>query len=165
MLRPSMGESRVAEHTTGWLSEGSRMTRPRIISGSSHCAAFMSAICPSYSSPWLPAVKSSVGPSPLAIEMMGIWIEPQADSSREWGMVRKPRCLPGAPTRMEAVTRAGAVEEDDPSMMLCSRILPSARHGEEGLHVHIAAADDGGRRPTLAADFAGQQGCHAHRSA
>jgi hypothetical protein len=53
-----------------------------MFAGSSVAARCCSATGPSYSSPWLPPVKSAVGPSPFRITPIGIMTDPQAESSR-----------------------------------------------------------------------------------
>ncbi len=61
------------------------MTRPLIALGARLRASFMSAIGPSYSSPWLPPVNTRVGPSPRFTLMTGRCTAPQPDSFRECG--------------------------------------------------------------------------------
>ena len=73
---------------------GTRITRPLTAPASSAPASFMSAIGPSYSSPWLAPVKSAVGPAPRLITAIGIINAPQAESSRECGSLRNPCCTP-----------------------------------------------------------------------
>ena len=54
----------------------------RASAGSRVRARSKSAIGPSYSSPWLPPVRSAVGPGPPRMTAIGIITEPQALSSR-----------------------------------------------------------------------------------
>ena len=56
---------------------GIMITRPLISSGFNVRARFETAICPSYSSPWLPPVSRAQGPSPLRTTLMGIMIDPE----------------------------------------------------------------------------------------
>ena len=61
---------------------GRMITRPSMSCGFSVRARSNSAIGPSYSSPWLPPVSSAVGPWPFFTTVIGIMIDPQAESSR-----------------------------------------------------------------------------------
>ncbi len=75
-LPPSSGETRSPAIAAGRLSAGRTITRPFTAPGSSARISLASAIWPSYSSPWLPAVSSSVGPAPFFTTAAGIAIVP-----------------------------------------------------------------------------------------
>ncbi len=54
-LPPSIGEQRWPASAAGRLAAGRMISRPWIAPGSSSRIRRASTICPSYSSPWLPA--------------------------------------------------------------------------------------------------------------
>ena len=81
------------------------MTRPWTLAGSRVCARRAMAICPSYSSPWMPPVKSTVGPLPFFTEMMGISTTPQPESLRDSGARSTPACRPALSKSIGLVTR------------------------------------------------------------
>ena len=60
-----------AAATAGRLSAGMITSPPANQAGSISRANRRSAICPSYSSPWVPAVNSTVGPSPPRTTTIG----------------------------------------------------------------------------------------------
>src|SRR5436189_3132310 len=62
----------------------------------------------SYSSPWLPPSRITVGPWPLLMTLIGIRVTPHASSSGECGIMTNPTCLPGR--SRSTVAKAGVGE-------------------------------------------------------
>ena len=75
-------------------STGITITRPVTCSGCSSWSSRIAATWPSYSSPWLPARTSTVGPSPFAIEAMWTNVLAQPAVFVILGNARCPICLP-----------------------------------------------------------------------
>ena len=88
MSRLSTGDSRVSFITAGMLRAGIMMTRPCTVAGSRVRARRETAICPSYSSPWMPPVNRIVGPVPFFTETIGISTVPQPEVLRDSGARR-----------------------------------------------------------------------------
>ena len=66
------GHIRVFAFEAAVESTGMIVTRPETCSGSSSWISRSAATWPSYSSPWFPARTSTFGPSPFAIEAIGM---------------------------------------------------------------------------------------------
>ena len=90
------GQLRVFAFDASGERTGMTMTRPCTCSGCSSCSSRSAATWPSYSSPWLPASTSTVGPSPFAIEAMWTNVLAQPAVFVIFGNARCPTCLPGA---------------------------------------------------------------------
>ena len=71
-----MGDTRAPAMAAGRFAAGMTITRPWMRAGSSARTILHSAICPSYSSPWLPAIRKAVGPVPFFTTAIGIAIIP-----------------------------------------------------------------------------------------
>ncbi len=71
-----MGETRAPSIVAGKLDAGNMMTRPRMCSGCNSRMRRDNTICPSYSSPWLPDIRNTVGPGPLRTTVMGMAMVP-----------------------------------------------------------------------------------------
>ena len=77
-------------------STGITITRPLTCSGSSSWISRSAATWPSYSSPWLPASTSTVGPEPLATHAIGTKLLAQPPVFEIRGSCSRPTCLPAA---------------------------------------------------------------------
>ena len=91
-------------------STGMIVTRPETCSGSSSWIRRSAATWPSYSSPWFPASTSTFGPSPFAIDAIGMKVLAQPPVFVIFGSCSRPSCLPGAERSIvqetgESVTR------------------------------------------------------------
>src|SRR5581483_12212926 len=75
---------------------GTTTIRPVTCAGSSSCTSRSRAIWPSYSSPWLPPLTTTVGPSPCAIVAIGTKEYAQPPVLEIFGYRSRPTCLPGA---------------------------------------------------------------------
>jgi hypothetical protein len=93
-FRPSTGEVRWPAMTAWTLLAGIRIRRPWTRPGSRSRIRSQIVIGPSYSSPWLPPSRITVGPEPFLITATGIRVTPQASSWGECGIMTKPACLP-----------------------------------------------------------------------
>src|SRR3990167_1703736 len=82
------------------------MTLPCTSWALSSLASLSRLVMPSYSSPWLPPVRSAVGPMPFFTTLMGIMMQPQADWSWEYGSFIKPCCTPSRSKSTVAVRSA-----------------------------------------------------------
>ena len=72
----SIGEVRMPACAAGKFAIGSTMTVPFMSFGFRPRISFELAICPSYSSPWLPDIDSTVGPLPFLMMAIGIARKP-----------------------------------------------------------------------------------------
>ena len=70
------------------------ITRPESSLGFISFAKSNNATGPSYSSPWFAPVNNIVGPTPFLATVIGITMDPQADSSCECGSLRNPCWTP-----------------------------------------------------------------------
>ncbi len=75
-LPSSIGEQRWPASAAGRFSAGMMISRPWMLAGSSSRIRRTSVIWPSYSSPWLPAPRKTVGPLPFLITAIGMPIQP-----------------------------------------------------------------------------------------
>ena len=71
-LPSSIGETRAPAIAAGMFAAGMMMRRPLMSLGSISRISLQSVTWPSYSSPWLPAIRSAVGPLPFLITVSGI---------------------------------------------------------------------------------------------
>src|SRR5690606_17206534 len=98
-----------------------------------------SAIGPSYSSPWLPPVRSAGGPCPFFTTVSGIITEPQAESSRLEGRRKKPCWTPSA--EKSTVGRIGDGRNTVPLMAASILDDQLARHIGEAFNPGIGDQD------------------------
>ena len=75
-LPSSIGDTRALAIAAGRLQAVMMMTRPWMSDGSSFCTSLQSPIWPSYSSPWVPDIRSTVGPLPFLMQVIGIAMLP-----------------------------------------------------------------------------------------
>ena len=90
------GHIRVFAFDAAVESTGMIVTRPETCSGSSSWISRSAATWPSYSSPWFPARTSTFGPSPFAIEAIGMKVLAQPPVFVIFGSCSRPICFPEA---------------------------------------------------------------------
>jgi hypothetical protein len=90
------GHSRVCAREASVEMIGTMMIRPETCAGSISWIRRRAAICPSYSSPWLPAEMRMVGPVPLATDTIGTRT-PVLPVLGSGGSCRYPVCRPSLP--------------------------------------------------------------------
>jgi hypothetical protein len=71
-LPSSIGETRAPANAAGRFAAGMTIRRPLMSEGSISRISLQSVTWPSYSSPWLPAIRSAVGPLPFLMRVSGI---------------------------------------------------------------------------------------------
>src|SRR5688572_5371908 len=116
---------------------------PRIMPGCSSRISREASTWPSYSSPWLPAITSTVGPLPFFSEAIGIGSQPYADWCVECGSRRKPVCLPCAAKSTSLLIGLAKARDDllanelDGAHGLRVRGFPGLHHEEHLVHADV----------------------------